>query len=285
MKAKTRGRPVVNYWPGYVDALVNVVLNLLFMVAMFGITIAVFSSTPRNNKLATAETPPLSGAAGASDGGPFVGYADGGGFPSGDAFASGLERAQVGSVGQAGTVDDPPTGRLANPGDAGSGAPARGAGPAAPDVRSAATAAGDAITGSPADSFTVVDAWRRQSGPGVRIQRRRGRDGALLLSFDLAPGSQPLDVLGRAGFVAALRQELSAVGPGVSALRVWTATSTRDPASRRAAYLAVSALRNQLLALGVVEGRIEARLVEGAGSRAGGLTLYLAIQGDEGGGG
>jgi hypothetical protein len=36
-----------NFWPGYVDAMVNVVLNLLFMVALFGITLAVFSKQPK----------------------------------------------------------------------------------------------------------------------------------------------------------------------------------------------------------------------------------------------
>lgn len=37
-----------NYWPGYVDALTNVVLNLLFLIAMFGIALAVMNSTPRH---------------------------------------------------------------------------------------------------------------------------------------------------------------------------------------------------------------------------------------------
>lgn len=40
-----------NFWPGYVDAMVNVVLNLLFLVAMFAISAAVLGS----NK----GTPPL----------------------------------------------------------------------------------------------------------------------------------------------------------------------------------------------------------------------------------
>ena len=50
---KRRSRQVsfsaVNYWPGYVDALTNVVLNLLFLIAMFATALAVINSAPRGS--------------------------------------------------------------------------------------------------------------------------------------------------------------------------------------------------------------------------------------------
>lgn len=45
-----------NFWPGYVDAMVNVVLNLLFMVALFGITLAVFSNKSKKGANGDTET-------------------------------------------------------------------------------------------------------------------------------------------------------------------------------------------------------------------------------------
>lgn len=42
-----------NYWPGYVDALVNVILNLVFMVAVFLIALVVASSVEKANVLKT----------------------------------------------------------------------------------------------------------------------------------------------------------------------------------------------------------------------------------------
>lgn len=49
MKARRRQSQVsaVNFWPGYVDALTNVVLNLVFLIAIFGTALAVINSMPQ----------------------------------------------------------------------------------------------------------------------------------------------------------------------------------------------------------------------------------------------
>lgn len=52
MKRKTPYRGE-NYWPGYVDALVNVILNLVFMVAVFLIALVVANSVQKANILKT----------------------------------------------------------------------------------------------------------------------------------------------------------------------------------------------------------------------------------------
>ena len=51
MKRRRRVRAAtgMNYWPGYVDALTNVVMNLLFLIAMFGIALSVLNSDPRGS--------------------------------------------------------------------------------------------------------------------------------------------------------------------------------------------------------------------------------------------
>jgi hypothetical protein len=35
-----------SYWPGYVDAIINVVLNILFMVAVFTVALSTVDFTP-----------------------------------------------------------------------------------------------------------------------------------------------------------------------------------------------------------------------------------------------
>lgn len=59
MKARRRSsvQQAVNYWPGYVDALTNVVLNLLFLIAMFGTVIAVLNTAPGKGKPQPGKTP------------------------------------------------------------------------------------------------------------------------------------------------------------------------------------------------------------------------------------
>lgn len=56
----------MNFWPGYVDALTNVVLNLLFMVAMFGIAITVFNRMPGDGS--SKKAPASQGKAAVADG-------------------------------------------------------------------------------------------------------------------------------------------------------------------------------------------------------------------------
>lgn len=54
----------MNFWPGYVDAMTNVVLNLLFMVAIFGIALMVFNSKRHATTLRQAGMAEAAGAGG-----------------------------------------------------------------------------------------------------------------------------------------------------------------------------------------------------------------------------
>lgn len=48
-RRKVSWHGAVNFWPGYVDALTNVVLNLVFMIAIFGTALAVINSMPQSS--------------------------------------------------------------------------------------------------------------------------------------------------------------------------------------------------------------------------------------------
>jgi outer membrane protein OmpA-like peptidoglycan-associated protein len=44
-----------SFWPGYVDAIINVVLNILFLVGTFAVALATSSSTQKAERVAEAE--------------------------------------------------------------------------------------------------------------------------------------------------------------------------------------------------------------------------------------
>jgi hypothetical protein len=291
-RKKAFGGGAANFWPGYVDAMTNVVLNLLFMVAMFGITLAVFAQQGRGGddsgqpKEETLKQPPEA----------TFGWPDLAG-----SFAA-LPR-QPGQAGLPSNVAMPPLPPVAGPlGSSrtmsGTGQP--GAGPLASSQGGSgqsnigvaagtpsASAGGDAqsagrdggtrgnnrsnASGDQAD-ILVADAYERRAGPAVVLTRRTDVNGRTILMVDVPNGSDPVGPLQRASVAAALR---GVVPPGSQRVKLWTSVPRADPASRRTAYLALSTLRNQLLAIGLPASAMEVRVYEGSGPQSGGLRLYV----------
>lgn len=299
-----------NYWPGYVDALTNVVLNLLFLIAMFGIALAVMNSAPR--------------AAGGRQADAAVGRASENGSADGPGGAAAValvrgERAALvpgAPLGPVGGLRDrgadlvtdlatpppaSPSADPAGPGPAGAtrlaaslpspaglgGDPAGDAGarpggnalaPGAPRSGPEARAGGYPFAGVPQAQldFLVADAYQRRLMPGVRVVRQADPAGGVLVTVTLAIGTEPVAALQQAGFRTSLRVSLAGQGdPGASRLRLWTATRLADPVLRRTAYLALIEARNQLLALGYPAGSIEMRLIEGSTIGRDGKQLYI----------
>lgn len=301
-RKKASGGGAANFWPGYVDAMTNVVLNLLFMVAMFGITLAVFSQQgkgggdsgqPQEGALkqpANAITgwPDLSGSLDAQPRQP--GQT---GLPTNVAMAPlppvtgplGSSRTMSGTGqsgnGQSGNGQSGSGSLGAGQGGAGqsnaelvTGAPSSPAGSGAQlagrDGRSTATRRGD--TSREQADIVVADAYERRGGPPVSFTRRTDVNGRTILMIDAPNGSDPVGPLQRASVGAALR---GVVPPGSQRVQLWTSVPRSDPASRRTAYLALSSLRNQLLTIGLPASAMEVRVYEGAGPQTGGLRLYV----------
>lgn len=271
-----------NFWPGYVDAMTNVVLNLLFMVALFGITLAVFSNQPKKSAESSSDTevaaapPPPDATLG---------------FPAQDA---------------------PPTPLLRNPDDIGDPANIRVPGapvvsgplgptrvgdnmdraetgvastnPSAPS--SSATAPANAPraeqalrsgrqNGPDATNIVVADAFVRKSGQPVTVTRRATSSGQIILTLDAEQGADPVGAFNRASVATALKESIRPDSPKV---KLWTSIPRADPNMRRNAYLALSTLRNQLIAAGVPASVMEVRVYEGAGTASGGLRLFVVTE-------
>lgn len=280
-----RGKKAVggaaNFWPGYVDAMVNVVLNLLFMVALFGITLAVFSNQPKKGADGDTETE----VAGRSPSDATLGW------PAPDAPATPLLRNpdDVGApvnirVPSAPVVSGPlgPTrfgdniGRaetgVASPNQnalSGSGAAPANASGAGQGLRSGRQAGPDAT------SIVVADAFVRKSAQPVTVTRRATSSGQVILTLDAEPGADPVGAFNRASVTAALREN---VRPDSGKVKLWTSIPRADPNMRRNAYLALASLRNQLIATGVPASAMEVRVYEGAGSASGGLRLFVVTE-------
>lgn len=280
-----RGKKAVggaaNFWPGYVDAMVNVVLNLLFMVALFGITLAVFSN--QNKKGADGDTETEAAVVSPSDATL--------GWPAPDAPATPLLRNpdDVGApvnirVPSAPVVSGPlgPTrfgdnmGRaetgVASPNQnaiSGSGATPANASGAGQGLRSGRQAGPDAT------SIVVADAFVRKSAQPVTVTRRATSSGQVILTLDAEPGADPVGAFNRASVTAALREN---VRPDSGKVKLWTSIPRADPNMRRNAYLALASLRNQLIATGVPASAMEVRVYEGAGSASGGLRLFVVTE-------
>jgi len=275
---KKSGGGVTNFWPGYVDAMVNVVLNLLFMVALFGITLAVFSNQSKK------------GAVGEESAQPTVAPPDDAtlGWPVPPTPPPALDRA-AGDVGAPAIIRVPPapdvsgppgTARAADgtgraPTDAASNGQSvvagRGADPAA-----VAGAGRSARSGSEAGpdvtDILVADASGRRKGPPVTVTRRATSSGQVILTLDAEPGSDPVGVFQRPSVASALK---GSIRPSSRQVKLWTSITRADPAMRRNAYLALATLRNQLITIGLPPSSMEVRVYEGAGPTSGGLRLFV----------
>lgn len=270
-----------NFWPGYVDAMTNVVLNLLFMVALFGITLAVFSQQNKKGKDGDTDMPV-----------PAVSPPDASlGWPQPDAPPSPLLRApddvgepairrvpptpvMSGPLGTSGTPDGiartnagiAPTGQPALPGRGIDPANAAGAGQS---LRPGGQAGPDAT------NIVVADAFVRKSAQSVTVTRRATSSGQVILTLDAETGADPVGAFNRASVTAALRENIRSDSKKV---KLWTSIPRADPNMRRNAYLALTTLRNQLITVGVPASSMEVRVYEGAGTASGGMRLFIVTE-------
>lgn len=273
-----------NYWPGYVDAMVNVVLNLLFMVALFGITLAVFSNQQKKGVGGKTDTdlavvsPPNATL----------------GWPAPDAPPTPLLR-EVGDVGapvnirvpsapSAPAVSGPlgPTRLGDNIGRANNGVAApnqntRSDGGAEP-ANAVGTKQGTQSSRQAepdATNIVVADAFTRKSTQLVTVTRRATASGQVILTLDAENGADPAGAFNRAGITAALKQNIP---PNSRKVKLWASVPRADPNMRRSAYLALTTLRNQLINVGVPASAMEVRIYEGAGTTSGGLRLFIVTE-------
>ena len=271
-----------NFWPGYVDAMTNVVLNLLFMVALFGITLAVFSNQPKKSAESSSDTevaaapPPPDATLGfpAQDAPPtpLLRNPDAIGDPAnirvpGAPVVSGpLGPTRVGDI-----MDRAETGVVsANPSAPSNQATA----PAnAPRAEQALRPRGQ--NGPDATNIVVADAFVRKSGQPVTVTRRATSSGQIILTLDAEQGADPVGAFNRASVATALKESIRPNSPKV---KLWTSIPRADPNMRRNAYLALSTLRNQLIAAGVPASVMEVRVYEGAGTASGGLRLFVVTE-------
>lgn len=270
-----------NYWPGYVDAMVNVVLNLLFMVALFGITLAVFSSQSKKGIGGKADSdlavisPPNATL----------------GWPAQDAPPTPLLR-EAGDVGvpvnirvpSAPVVSGPlgPTRLGDNMGRANNGVAApnqstrSGSGAAPANIAGAGQAERSGTQAGPdATNIVVADAFVRKSTQLVTLTRRATASGQVILTLDAQTGADPVGAFSRAMVTATL---IKNVRPDSRQVKLWASIPRADPNMRRNAYLALTTLRNQLLTIGVPASAMEVRVYEGAGSASGGLRIFIVTE-------
>ena len=280
-RAKKGVGGAANFWPGYVDAMVNVVLNLLFMVALFGITLAVFSN--QNKKGADGDTDTEVAALSPADATL--------GWPAQDSAPTPLLRDpdDVGAsadirVPSAPVVSGPlgPTRFGDNMGraDTGVAAPNQNALSGSGAAPANAAGAGQAVrsgrqAGPDATEIVVADAFVRKSAQPVTVTRRATSSGQVILTLDAEAGADPVGAFNRASVAAALKENIR---PDSGKVKLWTSIPRADPNMRRTAYLALTTLRNQLLAAGVPASAMEVRVYEGAGSASGGLRLFVVTE-------
>lgn len=237
-----------NFWPGYVDAMTNVVLNLLFMVAMFGISLAVFNATPQ-------------GRGEVEDGSDTGTLARGSAVPpSPGAQARGTRMAV----------------NIGRPGAAGGAVPARP--PAGAPISEAAAVPGPggiappAFSVRPSDQILVADSYRRKGGPEVRVSQRTNDTGDVVTVLDVPAGADPVTALARETLAASLDK---AVPGGSGRLLVWTAVEPDDQPARRTAYLLLTGVRNVLLQNGHDTRAIETRMLPGRARTEAGMKIFI----------
>jgi hypothetical protein len=270
-----------NFWPGYVDAMVNVVLNLLFMVALFGITLAVFSN--QNKKGADGDSDTDVGALSPLDATL--------GWPAQDAPPTPLLR-DPDDVGDPANIRVPSAPVVSGPlgptrfgdnmgrADTGVASPNQNAIAGSRTAPDSASGAGQALrpgrqAGPDATNIVVADAFVRKSPQPVTVTRRATSSGQVILTLDAESGAAPVGAFNRASVAAALKENIR---PDSRTVKLWTSIPRADPNMRRNAYLALTTLRNQLIAAGVPASAMEVRIYEGAGTASGGLRLFVVTE-------
>jgi hypothetical protein len=270
-----------NFWPGYVDAMVNVVLNLLFMVALFGITLAVFSN--QNKKGADGDSDTEVAAVSPPDATL--------GWPAPDAPPTPLLR-KPGDIGAPANIRVPSAPVVSGPlgptrlgdnvgrAETGVASPNQSALSGSGTAPANASGAGQGLrpgrqAGSDATEIVVADAFVRKSALPVTVTRRATSSGQVILTLDAEAGADPVGAFSRASVAAALKESIRTDGGKV---KLWTSIPRADPNMRRNAYLALTTLRNQLITAGVPPSAMEVRVYEGAGTASGGLRLFVVTE-------
>jgi hypothetical protein len=272
-----------NFWPGYVDAMVNVVLNLLFMVALFGITLAVFSN--KSKKGANGDTDTETEVVALSPSDATLGW------PTQDAPPTPLLR-DPDDVGEPANIRVPSAPVVSGPlgptrfGDnngrveTGVASPNQSALSGSGAAPANAVGAGQALrpgrqSGPDATDIVVADAFARKAGPPVTVTRRATSSGQVILTLDAESGADPVGAFNRASVATALKENIR---PDSGKVKLWTSVPRADPNMRRNAYLALTTLRNQLITAGVPASAMEVRVYEGAGTASGGLRLFVVTE-------
>lgn len=156
-RSRLRAPAAVNYWPGYVDALTNVVLNLLFLIAMFGIALTVLNNRAGGVKRQGRDSADQDGPMGGKqreESGAMRALAAGAGDGSGQGGPVRINQLAGRSA---------PTLAVGAPGD--------GSGTVAGAARGAGSAAGGpvrrelAVAGSSAARFALADGRQRRTEP------------------------------------------------------------------------------------------------------------------------
>lgn len=303
MKRKPSISSGSNFWPGYVDAMVNVVLNLLFLVAMFAISAAVLGSGKG--------TPPLvHSPQGDAHQAPVGGWATA--APPGNGAESlvtsrstqpsdsrevaqpsqvvGQQRSKGRDTGRDEVVyaTEPHAVGALKPAEQGNNTVAQPLRPMAPTLSNAQSPkATPANLGryeppsaqsapQPTVSLQVADAHKALGTSRARITRRDTAEGRVFM-IDLPLGAEPIEELARPQMVATLRN-IAPVSERQQ-LMLWTYASSEDAQMRRTAYLALASLRNALVGQGWSPRAIDTQLAAtGQTTSQGGVRLYLVVR-------
>lgn len=247
-----------NFWPGYVDAMSNVVMNLLFLVAMFAISAGILGATKGGT--VSFEVPSEVSVV----------------QPNGKQAAPSVSQAtQANEAIAAGSVPAVAAANLPQKVSSESLPLATGAVPriAQPDLLLSSAAVASPL---PSVFLQVTDAKRALGGPLARVVRRSNDQGGLLLQVDLHSGSEPILELEREGIRQLLRSALPV--SSTQRLRIWSNVATPDAQARRQAFAALAALRNALADMGWKPQQIETRLIDGAHEdEQAGQRLYILM--------
>jgi len=248
-------RDAPDFWPGYVDALINVVLNLLFVVSIFAMAIAATSLLPRlaarsadsahaGDTVGSDELPELAARPSAT---PSPAPAHGKVLATAAANAA---SASASASGSASTSTSTATAAMTSD--------RRGDLSPSPEPRLDLRLSVRATT--PREVASPVRVEQVETDEGVRIR----------VSF--AAGMASLD--------DAARQRLQALAGSAladRALTLWAATDLRQATARRAASLRLMALRDELSRAGLPADRIDLKVTGGGvWPESGPTTVWLS---------
>jgi hypothetical protein len=234
MSRRRRGLEEQSYWPGYVDALTNVVLNLLFMVGIFAIGIFSMSMEaalkPKSAQVADApealEAPQAEVA---------------------EASSAAGETAVIAQGQGRGTAQEQGT--------------AAGSRHAAASEAPAARREAEAGVSVPLTLRVAGDESDKQPPAGELGRRLRFGEveGRALTRVIFAKSEFAMSDESRAQIAERLRS-----APAAGRWTLWTTVDAKDGQDRREGYLRVMTVRSALMSMGVPADSIDARIFVGS---------------------